>query len=422
MLRTEAPSLQGRIMVVDDDPASLRLIEGILQPPRYEVRSFSSGRTALTDAGERPPDLILLDITMPEMTGYEVCERLKSNARLSRIPVIFLSALNSPEDRLRGLRSGVVDYVAKPFRWEEMRARVDTHLRLGSLQQKSETDNCLLRELARLQSKQIASAHVETIFAIAKLAEARDDETGRHVERVQTFCKLIATGLSELPQYETTVNSSWIEKLYHASPLHDIGKAAIPDRILLKCGPLTPGELAIMKTHAARGARILRTLHERYPGNEFIEMGIKVARSHHERWDGTGYPDGLAGNEIPLCARILAVSDCYDGIRSRRCYKPTTPHDETCAIILEESGKHFDPAVVTVFSKLADTFRDIWQQLPPKLLEELGVTLRDGRKQVIGQVISQPGDVANDQLAVTRYRVAVNNQYDAMLKYVEGKC
>jgi putative two-component system response regulator len=220
---------EGAVMVVDDDPASLRLIEEILRPrSRYEVRSFTRGRLALTAASDRPPDLILLDIKMPEMTGYEVCERLKSSEQLSGIPVIFLSALNAPEDRLRGFRFGVVDYISKPFQSEEVQARVDTHLRLRRLQKKSETESCTLQEMVQTQVQKIADAQIETVFAIAKLAEARDDQTGRHLERVQTLCRLMAVGFGELTKYKSTVDDSWIWKLYHSSPLHDIGKVVSP--------------------------------------------------------------------------------------------------------------------------------------------------------------------------------------------------
>jgi putative two-component system response regulator len=353
----------GTVMVVDDDEAHVNLMEEMLRPRGYEVRSFQSGPLALAAASEEPPDLILLDIDMPDMTGYEVCERLKSNAQVSEIPVIFLSAMNTPEDRLQGFRSGGVDYISKPFQFEEVQARVHAHVRLRHLQQAFEADNCRLQELVRIQVKKIADAHMETIFAIAKLAETRDDKTGRHLERVQTFCRLMAVGLSGHSKYKTKVGSAWIRNIFHSSPLHDIGKVAIPDRILLKPGPLTPEEFAMMKTHAAFGAQTLKTVHNRYPDNEFIEMGIEVAQWHHEWWDGTGYPDGLAGEEIPLCARILAVADCYDAIRSKRCYKPAIAHDETCAMILRDSGKHFDPAVTAVFSVLADTFREVWNRM-----------------------------------------------------------
>ena len=358
---TPAPSaIKGTVMVVDDNPANLMLMEGMLLSSGYEVRSFPRGRMALAAANEESPDLILLDINMPEMSGYEVCERLKSSPKLCEIPVIFFSAMNTPEDRLRGFRAGGVDYVSKPFQFEEVQARVDAHVRLRRFQQKIETDNCHLQELVQLQVKKIADAHMATIFAIAKLAESRDLETGRHLERIQTLCRLLATGLSEHPTYKTTVGSAWIRNIFHASPLHDIGKVAVPDRILLKPGPLTSEEFAVMKTHALLGSQTLRTVRDRYPDSEFIEMGIEIAGSHHERWDGTGYPDGLAGDAIPLSARVVAVADCYDALRSMRGYKPAIPHDETSAIILLESGKHFDPVITAVFSELADTFRDVW--------------------------------------------------------------
>jgi putative two-component system response regulator len=354
-----APSATGgTVMVVDDNPANLKLMEGMLRLGGYEVRSFPGGAMALAAASENPPDLILLDIDMPEMTGYEVCERLKANPRLCEIPVIFLSAMNGREDRLRAFRSGGVDYVSKPFQFEEVQARVDAHVKLRRLQRKIENDNFLLQELVAIQVRRIADAHAETLFAIAKLAETRDDETGKHVERVQALCRLLAVGLSEQPRYKTIVSRVWIDNIFYASPLHDIGKVAMPDRIFLKPGPLTPAELGVMRIHTLLGAKTLQSVHDKYPDNDFIEMGIEIARSHHEWWNGTGYPDGLAGEEIPLCARVVAVADCYDALRSRRSYKPAFPHDRTCAMILLESGTHFDPAVLAVFSELADTFRD----------------------------------------------------------------
>jgi putative two-component system response regulator len=357
------PANKGTIMVVDDNPANLKLMEDMLRPCGYKVGSFPRGRLALAAASDSAPDLILLDIDMPEMTGYEVCERFKSTPRLSEIPVIFLSALDALSDRLRGFQAGGVDYVSKPFLFEEVQARVAVHLRLRHLQQEVERENCHLQEKVEIQVKKTAEAQMETIFAIAKLAEARDGETGRHLERVQAFCMLLATGLSEYPRFKTIIDSAWLSNVFHASPLHDIGKVAIPDRILLSPGKLTSEEFAVMKTHTIVGAQTLRSVHQRFPDNTFTAMGIEIAQSHHEWWDGTGYPDGLAGEEIPLCARILAVADCYDAIRSKRCYKPAISHDEACAIILRNSAKHFDPAVTAVFSVLAETFRDVGKRM-----------------------------------------------------------
>lgn len=349
----------GVVMVVDDNPANLKLMEEMLRPRGYEIRSFPRGRMALAAASQRPPDLILLDITMPEMSGYEVCEQLKSDPRLSNIPVIFLSALDALQDRLRGFRSGAVDYISKPFQFEEVQARVDTHVRLRRFQIQIETDNRRLQDLVQAQVRRIADGQLATIFAIARLAETRDDQTGKHLERIQTFCQLLAEGLSHTRPYRAVIDKPWIEDIFHASPLHDIGKVAIPDRILQKPGKLTPEELAIMKTHTTLGAHTLRAVHARFPDNNLIAMGIDAAQSHHERWDGAGYPQGLREEQIPLCARILAVADCYDALRSKRCYKPAVPHDETCAIIFEGEGTQFDPLVTAVFRDLAATFREV---------------------------------------------------------------
>ncbi len=357
-------------MIVDDRPTNLELLETILLHDGHVVNSFPLGRLALAAAVQNPPDLILLDVNMPEMDGYEVCSRLKANPQLSDIPVIFLTALSSPEDKLRCFRTGGVDFVAKPFQIEEVLARVNTHLRLRRLQRAMADDNCRLQELVEIQVNKIARGQMATIFAVAKLAEARDLETGRHLERIQTFCRLLATELSEHPKYQKTITRAWIDNIFHASPLHDIGKVAIPDRILLKPGRLTAEEFAVMKTHAALGAKTLRAVREKYPDNDFIEMGIRIAEWHHEHWDGSGYPDGLAGEEIPLCARILALADCYDALRSKRGYKAAIPHEETCDMIFRQSGKHLDPAVVDAFRGISDTFRDEWNGMETEFMAD----------------------------------------------------
>ena len=354
---------KGTVMVVDDNPNNLALLEDVLQPWGYEVRSFPRGRMALAAIPATMPDLILLDINMPEMSGYEVCKRLKSDSLFCGIPVIFLSALNGKEALIGGFECGAVDYISKPFEVAEVKARVDTHVRLWQYQQQVEADNGRLHEMVRIQEKKTADAHMETIFALAKLAEARDDAAGKHLERVQALCRLLASGLRDDPKYQAIVDARWITNIAQASPLHDIGKVAIPDRILLTPGPLSQEEFAIMKTHATLGAETLRAVHARYPENDFIGMGIEIAQSHHERWNGTGYPQGLSGENIPLSARILALADCYDAIRSQRCYKAAVPHYETMDMLLRESGKHFDPAIVAVFANLADTIRDAWERI-----------------------------------------------------------
>jgi putative two-component system response regulator len=349
------------IMVVDDQPANLKLLENMLMSQGYSVRSFPRGRMALAAATRQPPDLILLDINMPEMNGLEVCERLKSNALLASIPVIFLSALNETQDKIRAFRSGGFDYLTKPFDLEEAQARINTQLKLHELQVRIERQNRDLDKLVKAQVREIAQAQMTTIFALAKLAESRDNDTGKHLERVQVLCRLLATEMSACPKFSGTINGEFIHNIFHASPLHDIGKVAIPDSILLKPGKLTPDEIEVMKTHAMRGAVTLELVLEQHPANAFIGMGIEIARSHHEKWIGTGYPDGLAGCDIPLSARLMTVADCYDALRSKRCYKDPYSHEESRALIVNSSGNQFDPDVIHAFNAVENEFRRVWE-------------------------------------------------------------
>jgi putative two-component system response regulator len=350
------------IMVVDDQPANLRLMEKMLRGHGYMVRSFPRGRMALAAAALQPPDLILLDINMPEMNGLEVCERLKSSELLASIPVIFLSALSDTQDKIKAFRSGGFDYLTKPFDIEEARARIETQLRLHELQTTIEVQNRDLEKLVKLQVREIAEAQMATIFALAKLAESRDTETGQHLERVQILCSLLATEMSADPKYSATINDEYIHNIFHASPLHDIGKVAIPDNILLKPGKLTPQEFDVMKTHTTHGTQTLQLVLERHPSNAFIGMGIKIARSHHERWDGSGYPEGSTGHDIPLCARIMTIADCYDAMRSKRCYKKPFSHEESRDLIQGSGGQQFDPDVINAFNAVEDRFSDVWDR------------------------------------------------------------
>ncbi len=220
-----------------------------------------------------------------------------------------------------------------------------------------------LAEYRATQTKELAEARMATIFAMAKLSEARDEDTGLHLERTRTFCEILAKGLSHDMRFRKIIDESFIESLRNASPLHDIGKVAIPDRILLKHGPLDDEEILVMKEHPRLGAETLMAVRSSYPHNTFIDMGIAIARSHHERWDGKGYPDGLGGLDIPLPARIMAVSDVYDALRARRCYKNPLSHDESIKIIEKSSGQQFDPGIVEVFNKYSHEFESVWMEL-----------------------------------------------------------
>ncbi|MEI6291105.1 MAG: response regulator [Chloroflexota bacterium] len=344
------------VLVVDDTVANLSLLSRMLKDCGYMVRPVPNGRLALNAVKGEKPDLILLDITMPEMDGYEVCQYLKRDPELKDIPVIFISALSETQEKIRAFEVGGVDYITKPFKFEEVKARVETHLKLHRLQ-------LSLEDQVEKQVKEIVELQMGMIFGLAKLAEMRDNDTGRHLERIQILCKLFADELNLLPQYQELVDKTYCDRIFRASPLHDIGKVGIPDNILLKPGKLTSQEFEIMKTHTIIGAQTLETVQQRFPQNEFLMMGLTIARSHHEKWNGLGYPDGLSGDAIPLSARIMAIVDVYDAVRSKRIYKNPVSHQETCEMIECESGKHFDPGLVKVFITLENKFDLVWSTI-----------------------------------------------------------
>ncbi len=351
------------ILIVDDVPENLDLLSDVLLREGCEVRALPSGRLALQSIKNSKPDLILLDISMPEMDGYEVCERIKADPATRDIPVIFISAISETFDKVRAFRTGGVDYIVKPFQVEEVRARIRTHIRMKELQNNLEADNNRLQERVQQQVREIAEAQLSTILAIVKLAEARDDDTGQHIERTRTYAKLIAQALHDRRMYADTIDQTFIHNIFVSSPLHDIGKIAVPDAILLKPGKLNHEEFEIMKQHPVYGARTLNDVRKLYPNNSFINMGIEIARSHHEKWDGSGYPAGLKGEKIPLAARIMAISDVYDALRSKRVYKEAFSHEKSIDIISDATGTHFDPYLVPVFLSIEENIRQVREEL-----------------------------------------------------------
>lgn len=348
--------IKASILIVDDTPENLSVLSDLLRSKGYEVRPVSSGKMALMSAENKIPDLILLDINMPEMNGFEVCKKLKQNIRLKDIPVIFISALSETIDKVKAFAIGGVDYIEKPFQLEEVNARVETHLKLSKLMLN-------LEEIVQEQVEEISASQMSTIIAMAKLAQSRDDATGKHLDRVKEYCYLMGKELMNNSHYINLINNEWINIMAGSSALHDIGKVGIKDHILLKEGKLTEEEFTIMKTHSVIGASTLEEVQKSYPENDFIKMGIKIARWHHERWDGRGYPDGLLGKEIPLAARIMSIADVYDALKSVRCYKEAYPHDKCCRIIKEASGNAFDPLVVEMFLNINEKILEVWTHM-----------------------------------------------------------
>lgn len=339
---------------MDDVPEILSLLTSMLSRSGYQVVTCSSGPEALAKAEINPPEVILLDILMPEMDGFEVCERLQLNPKLKDIPVIFTSGLDDTENKVKAFNAGAVDYITKPFHMEELEARVWTQIRLHMLQKTLAEQKLNEEKILALTVAQQA-----TIFALAKLAEFRDEDTGKHLERVREYCRLLAEKLRDPSYYGEKIPADFVEHIYHSSPLHDIGKVAIPDGILLKPGKLTSEEFAIIMKHPVVGGEYLQDVYNNYSSNVFIGMGIEIALYHHERWDGKGYPDGLIGHNIPLSARIMAVADCYDALRADRCYRKGFPHSKVKAMIIEEQGTHFDPEVCRAFLALEEDFARI---------------------------------------------------------------
>ena len=353
-----------KILIVDDSPEAIDVLVHAL-PKHYQRQVALSGEKAikLLEASEELPDLILLDVMMPGMDGYEVCRYLKNDERLKEIPVIYLSALTDTKDKVKAFEQGGVDYIEKPFQLEEVRARVDMHLKFHDFQKKLETSNKNLNQLVEDKIKEISESQMATIFALAKLAESRDTETGHHLKRVQVYCRLLAEKLSLYSKYKDSINTYFIDNLIKASPLHDIGKVGIKDEILLKPGKLTPEEFEEMKQHTTLGANTLKEVYQLYPSNYFIKIGIEVAKSHHEKWDGSGYPEGLCEDEIPLSAQIMALADVYDALRSKRVYKEAFSNEKAQEIIIQGRGKHFNLLIVDAFLAIEQEFDKIYTSL-----------------------------------------------------------
>ncbi len=314
------------VLVVDDEAISRRTVEHTLREAGYRVTTAGDGQEALSLLHEHSHQLVVSDWQMPRMNGIDLCRAIRK-ANLNRyVYFIMLTSRDRKIDTISGFETGVDDYIAKPFNPGELQVRVNVG-----------------RRIVELETSQMS------IFALAKLAESRDPETGAHLERVRIYCHVLAAQLQTVPEFRDTIDNEFLQLIYKTSPLHDIGKVAIPDAILLKPGKLTPDEFEVMKTHAQRGAETLDAALQEYPNAKFLRMAKDIALTHHERYDGTGYPRGLSGEQIPLCGRIVALADVYDALTSHRVYKAAMSHEEARDIITKDRGRHFDPAIVDAF-------------------------------------------------------------------------
>ena len=351
------------VLLVDDTPENLAVLGELLQP-QYRVRVANSGARALSVVASEPlPDLILLDVMMQDMDGYEVITRLRADPATRDIPVIFVTALDATEDERRGLELGAADYITKPVRPAIMRARVSAQLELKFARDRMRQENTWLEEQVTLRRDENQRLQDVSLRALSSLAATRDNETGNHILRTQGYVRVLCEHLAAKGRHPARLTADGIRFITMAAPLHDIGKVGIPDAILLKPGRLDEAEWQVMRTHAELGADAIRRAIAEDGGDPapfgFLSAAIEIAQHHHEKWDGSGYPAGLSGEAIPLPARLMAVADVFDAMISRRVYKPSFPPEEASAVIEGGRGTDFDPELVDAFLERRGDFFEI---------------------------------------------------------------
>ena len=357
-----------RILLVDDDPMNMAILQEILDEFPAEIETASDGPAALEAAERIEPHLMVLDIMMPGIDGYEVCQRIKQAEWGKRTHVVLVSAKASTPERLRGYEAGADDYLTKPFDEDELLAKMRVQLRLrdaltelAEARKAIEDENKRLEQLVNERTQEVVETRDIVVFALAQLAESRDPETGEHLERIRHYCRVLSEQLAKNSPYADQISEAFIASIFLSSPLHDVGKVGIPDTILLKPGRLSDSEFNLMKQHTLIGAQSLEAS-SKHGGEErggFLKMAVDIARYHHEKYDGSGYPEGLVGQAIPLAARICAVADVFDALTSIRVYKSAFTIDTARTMIVNDSGTHFEPAIVDAFVECFDQFSAI---------------------------------------------------------------
>jgi len=350
----EATAARPLVLVVDDDESMRELLRKQMERDGYRVNTAGDGRGALARAEAEPPDVVLLDALMPGMDGFRVAEALKSSESTRTVPIIMVTGLNDQQSKLRALKAGAQEFLTKPVDRSEVSLRVQNVLMLKEYSNFLADQNRILEQRVQERSRQVLASYRETITTLCRAATYKDEETGGHVRRISYYTEDIASTLG--------MNAAFCETIHYASPMHDIGKIAIPDAILRKAGTLNPSEWDIMKSHTTLGAQLISS-----GDSPYLQMGAEIALHHHERWDGGGYPAGAKGQVIPISARIMNICDQYDALRSQRPYKAALPHERAVEIITAGDGRttpsHFDPDVLSAFKRSAERFRNIFESV-----------------------------------------------------------
>jgi putative two-component system response regulator len=362
--------MKERVVIVDDEPGVRGLLLAYLSPLSLDCRAAKDAAEALAFASEEPrPALVLSDIEMPGLSGVELLEGLK---RLDpTIQVVMVTGVQQMETVRQCVRAGAYDYIVKPFDADDLLSTVERALERSRLIRQNEEYRRHLERMVKEQTVEIRQTRDIALLTLARLAESRDSATGQHLERMAEYSRRLAEEAVREPALGR-VTEEIVEQIYKSSPLHDIGKVGIPDSILRKPGPLSSDEMAVMRTHPQIGGDTLKGVIERYEGHSFLKLGMEIAYNHHERWDGSGYPRGLAGTQIPLAARIVALADAYDTITSRRPYKPASDHEEAVRRIVRDRGAHFDPVLVDVFLRCHGDFAQIRGRLTDPVHARVG--------------------------------------------------
>ncbi len=343
---------RSNILIIDDVSANLMILSEMIKELGYVPRPVLSVKAAQAAIEKKIPDLILLDVSMPEITGFEYCAMLKANVKTREIPIIFISALDTVDDKVKGFKLGAVDYMAKPFEKEELSVRLSTHLKIAQLQRDMESYNRRLHKMVSDQVQLVAEEQKNLLLAMATLVKAKEDVYGNHLDMVRKNSRLLAISLQLSPKFEKDISTAFVDAIELAAGLHDIGYLKVSDEIQLKPTALSETEWAEIENHPKIGANILEEIYENCAHNDFMKMAIEIARYHHENWDGSGYPFGLKGEEIPLSARIVKIIDCFDVLNRERSYRKAYSLEDSLKIMERDTGKQFDPSIMEVFNKI----------------------------------------------------------------------